>query len=64
MVRLVVGTLLDVGRGKLSVADFERIVANQDRSKASGAAPSEGLYLAKVNYPEHIFKTSPKTNPL
>ncbi|GGG09625.1 tRNA pseudouridine(38-40) synthase TruA [Pontibacter amylolyticus] len=64
MVRLVVGTLLDVGRGKLTVADFERIVANQDRSKASGAAPSEGLYLARVSYPEHIFKTSPKTNPL
>ena len=62
MVRLVVGTLLDVGRGKLTVQDFEQIIASQDRSKASGAAPSEGLYLARVEYPEHIFKTSPKTN--
>jgi tRNA pseudouridine38-40 synthase len=61
-VRLVVGTLLDVGRGKITVADFEQIVASQDRSKSSGAAPSEGLYLARVEYPEHIFKMSPITN--
>lgn len=62
MVRLVVGTLLDVGRGKITVAGFEQIVASQDRSKSSGAAPSEGLYLARVTYPEHIFKMSPITN--
>ncbi|RAU84185.1 tRNA pseudouridine(38-40) synthase TruA [Pontibacter arcticus] len=55
MVRLIVGTLLDVGRGKLSIIQFESIIASQDRSKASGAAPSEGLYLAKVEYPEHLF---------
>lgn len=62
MVRLVVGTLLDVGRGKISVAEFEQIVASQDRGRASGAAPAEGLYLARVTYPEQIFKASPKTN--
>ncbi|MFD2246629.1 tRNA pseudouridine(38-40) synthase TruA [Pontibacter ruber] len=57
MVRLVVGTLLDVGRGKLTVAQFEQVIASQDRSKASGAAPAEGLYLARVEYPEHLFQT-------
>lgn len=56
MVRLIVGALVDVGRGKLTIAQFEQIVASQDRSKASGAAPSEGLYLAKVEYPEHLFQ--------
>jgi len=56
MVRLVVGTLLDVGRGKLSVARFEEIISSKDRSRASGAAPAEGLYLAKVNYPDHLFQ--------
>ncbi|WP_242926350.1 tRNA pseudouridine(38-40) synthase TruA [Pontibacter vulgaris] len=58
MVRLVVGTLLDVGRGKLTVEGFEEVIASQDRSKASGAAPAEGLYLAKVEYPEHLFQKS------
>lgn len=56
MVRLVVGTLLDVGRGKLTVEQFEHIISSKDRSKASGAAPAEGLYLAKVSYPEHLFQ--------
>ncbi|WP_202923778.1 tRNA pseudouridine(38-40) synthase TruA [Pontibacter fetidus] len=56
MVRLIVGALADVGRGKLTIADFENIIASQDRSQASGAAPSEGLYLAKVEYPEHLFQ--------
>ncbi|PRY11036.1 tRNA pseudouridine38-40 synthase [Pontibacter ummariensis] len=55
MVRLVVGTLLDVGRGKISVEAFEQVVASQDRSRSSGAAPAEGLYLAKVEYPEHVL---------
>ncbi|MCX2740477.1 tRNA pseudouridine(38-40) synthase TruA [Pontibacter anaerobius] len=55
MVRLVVGTLVDVGRGKLTVQQFEQIVASQDRSKSSGAAPSEGLFLAKVAYPPELF---------
>lgn len=55
MVRLIVGALADVGRGKLSVEAFEQIIASQDRSKASGAAPSEGLFLAKVEYPPELF---------
>lgn len=55
MVRLVVGTLLDVGRGKLTVAAFEAAVASKNRIRASGAAPAEGLFLAKVEYPKQIF---------
>lgn len=60
MVRLVVGTLLDVGRSKLTVEQFEQIVSSRDRAKASGAAPAEGLYLAKVNYPEQLFQSNNK----
>jgi tRNA pseudouridine38-40 synthase len=55
MVRLIVGTLVDVGRGKLTVEEFEKILASQNRSQSSAAAPSEGLFLAKVEYPESIF---------
>ncbi|WP_439880947.1 tRNA pseudouridine(38-40) synthase TruA [Pontibacter sp. MBLB2868] len=61
MVRLVVGTLVDVGRGKLSVQEFEKIIASQDRSRSSAAAPSEGLFLAKVEYPENIFQKITQT---
>ncbi|MEJ8757624.1 tRNA pseudouridine(38-40) synthase TruA [Pontibacter sp. H259] len=56
MVRLIVGALADVGRGKLTIAQFEQMIASQDRSQASGAAPSEGLYLARVEYPENLFQ--------
>ena len=58
MVRLIVGALADVGRGKLTIAQFEQMIASQDRSQASGAAPSEGLYLARIAYPEHLFQKS------
>jgi tRNA pseudouridine38-40 synthase len=50
MVRLVVGTLLDVGRGKLTPAEFQQILHRQQRIAASGAAPAKGLYLSKVEY--------------
>ncbi|MGI4834990.1 MAG: tRNA pseudouridine(38-40) synthase TruA [Janthinobacterium lividum] len=50
MVRLVVGTLLDVGRGKLTPAEFQQILYRQQRIAASGAAPAKGLYLSRVEY--------------
>ncbi|MHA6248686.1 tRNA pseudouridine(38-40) synthase TruA [Pontibacter sp. CAU 1760] len=55
MVRLIVGTLVDVGRGKLTVPQFEQIIASQDRSQSSGAAPAEGLFLVRVEYPEGLL---------
>jgi len=50
MVRLIVGTLLDVGRSKLSPAEFQQILYRQQRIAASGAAPAKGLYLSKIEY--------------
>ncbi len=50
-VRLLVGTLLDVGRGRLTVADFAAALAAQDRARSSGAAPAQGLTLWRVEYP-------------
>jgi tRNA pseudouridine38-40 synthase len=52
MVRALVGTLLEVGTGKRSIADFEKIILVQDRSKAGPQAPPEGLFLVEVGYPE------------
>jgi len=53
MVRALVGTLLEVGTGKKTVADFEKIIQVQDRSKAGAQAPAEGLFLVEVGYPAY-----------
>ena len=50
MVRNMVGTLVDIGRGKIALEDLEGILASKDRSKAGKTAPSQGLFLAEVIY--------------
>ncbi|MBY0435590.1 MAG: tRNA pseudouridine(38-40) synthase TruA [Cyclobacteriaceae bacterium] len=56
MVRAIVGTLLEVGSGKISVDDFKQILKSKDRKKAGMNVPPEGLYLVSVKYPKKIFK--------
>ena len=56
MVRAIVGTLVDVGRGRYSVEEFREIVLSRDLSRASGGAPAEGLYLSDVSYPTPLFE--------
>lgn len=56
MIRAIVGTLVDVGRGRYTVEDFERIVVAKDLSLSSAGAPAEGLFLSDVKYDECIFK--------
>lgn len=51
MVRAVVGTLVDVGRGKLSVSDFADIIAAKNRCAAGTSMPPHALYLHSVTYP-------------
>ncbi len=50
MVRILVGTLQEVGRGKMSPDDFHKILLSADRSRASATAPSRGLLLHRVLY--------------
>ena len=50
MVRNIVGTLLEVGRGKLPAGEIAGILAAKDRTKAGPTAPAHGLYLVKVDY--------------
>ncbi|MDR1562092.1 MAG: tRNA pseudouridine(38-40) synthase TruA [Dysgonamonadaceae bacterium] len=50
MVRAIVGTLLDVGRGKITVEDFRMIIESGDRSLAGASAPACGLFLAGIEY--------------
>lgn len=57
MVRAIVGTLLEIGIGKLTSKDFEQIINQKDRKYAKFAAPPEGLFLTEVSYPSTIFNT-------
>lgn len=50
MVRAIVGTLVDVGRGRYTVEEFAEIVASRDLSRASSGAPPQGLFLSNVKY--------------
>jgi len=55
MVRAIVGTCIDVGRGKLTLEDFEMIILARDRCRAGRSAPAKGLFLEDISYPEEIF---------
>lgn len=50
MVRAIVGTLVEVGRGKMTPEDFQRILEFRDRTKAGPTAPAHGLFLKEVKY--------------
>jgi tRNA pseudouridine38-40 synthase len=55
MVRAIVGTLTDVGLGKLQPDQFESIICSKNRKNAGAQAPPEGLFLTKIAYPPSIF---------
>ena len=55
MVRAIVGTLIEVGKNKISVDDFNNIIIQRDRKKAGFSVPACGLYLVNVEYSKHIF---------
>ena len=50
MVRAVVGTLLEAGKGKIKPADIKKIIEAKDRGKAGFSAPAHGLFLEKILY--------------
>lgn len=56
MVRSLVGTLVDVGRGRYSPEEFRAIIEARDLSRSSGGAPAQGLFLSDVRYPAAIFE--------
>lgn len=51
MVRAVVGTLLDVGSGKITFSDFEEVIQSRSRSRAGKSVAARGLFLTSVKYP-------------
>lgn len=52
MVRKIMGTLVDVGRGKLRPEDIPKLIELRDRSKSGPTMPPHGLCLAGVEYPD------------
>ena len=56
MVRAIVGTLLEVGLGKISIEDFKKIIESRQRSKAGVSVPPQGLFLTKIIYPKEIIE--------
>lgn len=55
MVRATVGTLLDVGSGKIAPSAMKTILSAKDRSAASLSVPANGLFLWKIEYPSQLF---------
>jgi tRNA pseudouridine38-40 synthase len=59
MVRAAVGTLVEVGQGKIEPARVKTILEGQNRSFAGTSVPACGLFLTKVEYPEDAYKAEP-----
>ena len=55
MVRAIVGTLLEVGLGKMGPEKINDIIASRDRGEAGVSVPAKGLYLTAISYPKQIF---------
>lgn len=50
MVRIIAGTIVDVGLGKIKPEEIPQIIESKDRTKAGKTLPAEGLYLVEVYY--------------
>ena len=55
MVRAVVGTLFEVGKGKMTAEQFKVVIEAHDRCKAGHSAPAEGLSLVEIIYPKNTY---------
>ena len=55
MVRAIVGTLLEVGKGSITIEQFRDIIEQKNRCSAGTSAPAHGLYLIDIEYPATIF---------
>ncbi len=54
MVRAIVGTMIEIGLGKMDVLELHDIIKSQDRTNAGASVPGHALYLTKIEYPLEI----------
>lgn len=57
MVRIIAGTLVDVGLGKIEVEEIPEIIESKERAKAGKTLPAHGLYLVKAEYDQKLSKS-------
>jgi tRNA pseudouridine38-40 synthase len=50
-----VGTLMEVGRGKLTVEGFRRVIEAKNRCSAGTSVPGNALFLVDIEYPDELF---------
>lgn len=55
MVRAIVGTMIDIGKKKISLEEFRKIIESKNRSDAGYSVPAKGLFLTKIEYPDEIY---------
>jgi tRNA pseudouridine38-40 synthase len=58
MIRGLVGTMLQVGRGQINLDDFHAIIRSKNEQKVDFSTPAHGLYLSQIQYPEYFQKIS------
>ena len=54
MVRAIVGTMLEIGQGRLEPNDMRDIIESRNRSRAGYSVPANGLFLTHIQYPQHL----------
>jgi len=62
MVRSIVGTMLEVGRGKLTINDFRTVIEAKNRCRAGMSVAPQGLSLVEIEYPDHLFEICKEKN--
>lgn len=62
MVRAIVGTLMEVGRGAITIDDFCKIIEKKDRCAAGSSMPGNALFLTDIEYPEELFRDNEITS--
>ena len=55
MVRAIVGTMIEIGEGKLTLEEFTNIIEGQDRTLARYSIPADGLFLSDIQYPNSLL---------
>ena len=55
MVRAIVGTLIEIGKGKMTLEEFIQVIESENRRNAGPSAPAQGLFLTQVTYPKTIM---------
>ncbi len=56
MVRAITGTLIDVGRGKITPETFKQIIESQSVHAVKSTAPAHGLYLTNITYEDNMYR--------